>query len=46
MSICNKAMVIFIVFWCAGCWMEQDILDEDAQAAFGDSGTSTGDETD
>ena len=38
-------MVIFVALSCAGCWMEQSVLDEDAQAQFGDSGTSTGDES-
>ena len=46
MSICKNAMVVVIALSCAGCWMEQSILDEDAQAQFGDSGTSTEDEYD
>ena len=46
MSKCRIAIGALIAFSCAGCWMEQSILDADAQAQFGDSGTSTGDEYD
>lgn len=46
MPMYRIAMVMLIAVSCAGCWMEQSILDEDAQAQYGDSGTSTGDETD
>ncbi len=43
MAKCIIVIGALIAFSCAGCWMTQSILDEDAAEQFGDGGTSTDD---